>query len=118
MSEFPKYSPRSKFDAALDEFDPEHRVAILAFADNEKWWRRFLVHSSPALALQLAIDPALEHARAMLDEMDSEWTNDDVARAAGLEVPRHTRPAQLRVVGVKVQLASENKRRLKTKCSR
>jgi hypothetical protein len=91
------------FDEAVAEFASEHRPAILAFAcgDAGHWNRRFAVRVSPALALQLAIEPRLKNARRMLDE---HYPFDEVAAAARLQVPRHTRPAQLRVVGRKVRL--------------
>ena len=94
---------RLSYDEALAEFPPEYRGVVHNFASAEdgNWNRSFAVRWFPALALQLAIDPKLEHARWLLDE---HYPWGAVARAARLAVSGKARPARLRVVGRKVRL--------------
>ena len=94
---------RLNYDEALAEFPAEYRDVVpnFASADDGNWNRYFAVRWFPALALQLAIDPELEHARWLLDE---HYPWGVVAAAARLAVSRRARPARLRVVGRKVRL--------------
>lgn len=101
------------YSEALAEFPAEYRDAVHAFAYGGHWRRRIIVRLSPALALQLAIDPRLDHARWLLDD---EGMIDEVEAAARLAVPRQTRPALLRVVGRKVKLKTPVQRRSRTRC--
>ena len=94
---------RRTYDAALAEFPAKYREVVHQFAHAEDgdWNRCYAVRWFPALALQLAIDPTLKDARWLLDE---HYPFAVVAAEARLAVPRHTRPARLRVVGRKVRL--------------
>ncbi len=88
---------------ALAEFPIEYRDLVDEFAIGAEgnWNRRWCVRFSPALALQLALNPDMQHARWLIDE---HYPFDSAAEDAELSVPRQTRPVDLCVVKNKVHL--------------